>query len=199
MCEFCENEKIRKLKYSRDNPKNYIGKKFGKIRIDDCYWIKDRNRHRMIAEYTCECGSKKSSLIEHIKSGRVISCGCLKSEFYKSKNTKHNLYNDNKRLYGVWNTMIQRCTNKNADEYWNYGGRGIKVCGEWTGELGFKNFYDWAMSNGYDKNAERGKCIIDRIDVNGNYEPSNCRWVDMYVQVHNRRPYGTCKICAAGS
>ena len=80
--------------------------------------------------------------------------------------------------------MLQRCENPNSKAFKDYGGRGIKVCQEWH-EI--ENFCKWAYNNCYDENAERGECTIDRIDVNGNYEPSNCRWVDMKTQSNNKR------------
>lgn len=91
------------------------------------------------------------------------------------------------RLHGVWIMMKQRCSNPKTCEYHRYGGRGIKVCDEWSS---FANFRDWAMANGYDPNAPRGKCTLDRIDNDGDYEPSNCRWVDMQEQMKNRPKRG---------
>lgn len=76
--------------------------------------------------------------------------------------------------------MKQRCYNKNNDAYCRYGGRGIIICKDWLDD--FMTFHDWAMSNGYKENL-----TIDRIDVNGNYEPNNCRWVDMKTQCRNKR------------
>ena len=99
--------------------------------------------------------------------------------------TKHG--DSGSRLHNVWIMMKQRCNNPNAGEYHRYGGRGIKVCDEW---LLFENFRDWAMLNGYDPNAPRGECTLDRIDNNGNYEPNNCRWVDMKTQMKNRPKRG---------
>ena len=92
------------------------------------------------------------------------------------------------RLHKVWIMMKQRCNNPNTGEYHRYGGRGIKVCDEW---LSFANFRDWAMSNGYEPNAPRGECTLDRIDNDGNYEPSNCRWIDLKEQMVNRPKRGT--------
>lgn len=83
-------------------------------------------------------------------------------------------------LYGVWNTMKQRCYNPNNHKYKNYGERGIAVCSDWKNN--FWSFYHWAISNGY----QRG-LTLDRINVNGNYEPSNCRWVNQKIQQNNRR------------
>ena len=96
--------------------------------------------------------------------------------------------NGSTRLYKVWRNMKVRCDNPNCKEYKYYGGRGISVCEEWND---FIEFQKWAYANGYDENAKRGECTLDRIDVNKNYEPSNCRWVNMKVQCNNRRLWGT--------
>lgn len=91
------------------------------------------------------------------------------------------------RLNNVYNSMKSRCYNKNNISYKNYGGRGIKICEEWLGKYGFRNFHEWATSNGYDENSPRGKCTIDRINVDGNYEPNNCRWISTKEQSNNTR------------
>ena len=82
------------------------------------------------------------------------------------------------RIYNIWRSMKQRCTNENCINYKNYGGKGISVCNEWND---FKNFYDWAMESGYADNL-----TIDRIDVKGNYTPHNCRWVSYKQQANNK-------------
>lgn len=89
---------------------------------------------------------------------------------------------DNPRLYNVWQGIKARCTNPGNKCYYLYGARGIKLCEEWKD---FKAFYKWAIDNGYDENAKYGDCTIDRIDSNGDYEPSNCRWVDSLSQSRN--------------
>lgn len=83
-------------------------------------------------------------------------------------------------LYVSWRSMRQRCLNKNNTAYHNYGGRGITICDEWLND--FVSFYEWALSNGYKKGY-----TIDRINNDGNYEPSNCRWITVKEQSYNRR------------
>lgn len=83
------------------------------------------------------------------------------------------------RLYNIWFLMRQRCNNPKASHYKRYGGRGIKVCDEWSND--FPSFEAWALANGYADNL-----TLDRINNNGNYEPSNCRWTDIPTQMVNR-------------
>lgn len=92
----------------------------------------------------------------------------------------------NTRLFNVWQNVKRRCYTKTNPSYKYYGACGIKVCKEWREN--FISFYTWAMANGYDENAPKGVCTLDRIDINGDYEPNNCRWVSMKVQKKHSNP-----------
>lgn len=81
--------------------------------------------------------------------------------------------------WNIWQSMLQRCNNSNNKDYYNYGARNVKVCEEWNEYI---NFYNWSIQNGYDEGLS-----IDRVDPNGNYEPSNCRWITNKMQQNNKR------------
>ena len=126
----------------------------------------------------CECGNTTSVRADHLNDGHVKSCGCLTAESSRKRFTKHGM--SNSRLHGIWVGMRQRCNNPKNTSYGNYGGRGIKVCEAWSNN--FQTFYDWAVLNGYSDELS-----IDRVDTDGNYEPSNCRWATAYLQERNKR------------
>lgn len=130
----------------------------------------------------CDCGSACVVRGTSLMRGYTNSCGCLHREFAGNNLSTHR--KSKIRLHTVWKSMKTRCYNPHSNYYRRYGGRGITICNEWKDD--FQAFYDWAMANGYDENAPRGKCTIDRIDNDKGYSPDNCRWVDMKTQISNR-------------
>ena len=106
------------------------------------------------------------------------------SDKIKGKHYTHGLTGT--RVYKTWESMKARCYNPNDGKYKKYGGRGIKVCDEWLGKDGAKNFAEWAYDNGFDENKHQKEQSIERIDVNGNQEPKNWRFTNAKVQANNR-------------
>ena len=143
----------------------------------------------------CKCGNKKIVKRSDFLNKRVRSCGCLVTDFNKTKvgnsyskfrkSYRNNFIHNPKpehyeRIKRIWKNMKSRCGNPNATSYRIYGGRGIAVCDEWKND--FMNFYNWAIANGYSDDLS-----IDRIDNDKGYCPSNCRWATAKEQRANQR------------
>ena len=161
-------------------PKDLTGKRFGRLTMIEP--ARNDKYGRLIWKCRCDCGNITYKPGWEVTRGHTTSCGCLWLEKTKESMTTHG--KTKTRLYRVWKGMRGRCNNPKNHAYERYGGRGIKVCEEWQD---FSAFEEWAMKNGYDPLAPKGVKTIDRIDVNGDYSPSNCRFVDYKTQSENRR------------
>lgn len=128
-------------------------------------------------KWLCRCACGELLYVTVGDLGKTKSCGCLKIVNNKSR-SKHNMTDT--RIYNEWIGMKARCDNPKATHYKYYGGKGIKVCKEWGSD--FLTFYKWAIENGYSDDL-----TLDRIDINKDYEPKNCRWVTMAIQNRNKR------------
>lgn len=155
------------------------GKRYGRLIAVEK--VKNPNdKHHAYWKCKCDCGNFIITRKDSLENGHTKSCGCISAE-----KGYHNHGYSHEKLFSIYYGMKYRCYNPNCDSYSLYGGRGIKVCDEWLKNV--ENFINWAYKNGYDNKKTKAEQSLDRIDVNGNYEPSNCRWADKDVQNYNKR------------
>ena len=159
------------------------GNRYGRLTVVRRSGTRDGH---VVWECVCDCGNTVDVIGNLLKCGKTQSCGCYKRERTGDAHRTHGQSKSN--LHVAWQHMKQRCSNPKNKKYCYYGGRGISVCPEWED---YEPFKEWAIKNGY-----KDGLTLDRIDVNGNYEPSNCRWVTWKVQQNNKR--NNTIICASG-
>ena len=158
------------------NRRNLIGERYGRLTVLERDLSKNSRKSYWLCR--CDCGNTKS--IRGDSLSKIQSCGRVKKEQDKINldiSYNHNMTHN--PLFSVWNAMMNRCYNQNHKSYENYGGRGICVCEEWHD---VKNFCEWTKLSGYKKSY-----TIERIDVDSDYEPSNCKWIPQNEQAWNTR------------
>lgn len=151
---------------------NVIGKRFGRLVVlSHSHDI----GYRKYFLCQCDCGKKVTVLKQNLTCGRQISCGCLKTERIVNLNKLPAGY---ARLGRIYNAMKKRCYDPSSNRYYRYGARGIRICDEWLSDI--NAFREWAVNNGY-----KDGLTIDRIDVDADYSPENCRWITKEEQLQN--------------
>lgn len=164
------------------------GQRFGRLTVISR--VENKN-NKATWRCLCDCGNEATVRSDSLRNGDTRSCGCLHNESLEEVRNKSVLkhggarHNGNtEKLYFTWLNMKKRCENKNDPDYSNYGLRGISVCKEWHD---YATFREWAYRHGYNPESNSLLMTLDRIDVNGNYEPRNCRLTDYKTQGNNRR------------
>ncbi len=153
-----------------------IGQRFGMLRVVERAGSQNRKK---TWRCLCDCGGESVTTTGNLNSGNSKSCGCEKRDAMVRARITHGQSSREKRTraYSAWANMLNRCENKTDAKYPRWGGRGIKVCKRWEA---FENFYA-------DMGDPPNNYSLDRINNDGDYKPTNCRWASAYQQTHNRR------------
>ncbi|WP_339063554.1 hypothetical protein [Tepidibacillus marianensis] len=155
------------------------GNEYGRLKVIQLDAKRSKKTKRVFWVCQCSCGNI-TSVRSDMLGKKTSSCGCLKEEQNEKNLGRFTTGESHSRLATIWYHMKSRCDNPKDTNYRNYGNRGITVCEEWKND--FLVFKEWAVNNGYQDGLS-----IDRIDVNGNYEPNNCRWLKQEDQLNNKR------------
>lgn len=168
-----------------------VGTKFGRLTVAGPWFVipDQRGRRHKVAVLDCDCGKSTTARRQDLRSGQQQSCGCRAAEITAARNRANTKHGQSRRYttnglkretpeYNCWAGMIQRCENPKHTSYYRYGGRGIRVCDRWRNS--FEAFFEDMGPRPSDDHS------IDRIDVSGNYEPENCRWLTTVEQERNK-------------
>jgi hypothetical protein len=166
------------------------GQRFGRLStVTRVYGSDPKFKRRVFYLFKCDCGNFKTVARDNVKNGHTKSCGCLVIDTSIDAIEKYNKDSGSEchgqsgsSLYNRWQNIKARCYKPSSNRYYAYGARGVVVCDEWRSS--FTKFLEWSCANGYEEGLQ-----IDRIDTDGNYEPSNCRWVTPAQNAKNKNSY----------